>query len=182
MRRPASAAFMTAEEEAEAVRRSQRQRRPPAHLSSDDDALASDASDEDKRAARSAGARPHPFAQHPVERHDAPGSDDSDQSCYGAPRPCSQPLSSLADCTVLRLPQKPLTTACHAYQFIQQKVMVYFSALSEYPICAEDEDMDIIDLDEPEGHEHVKARYSHAAWSSPSDDSFFAEVSSPLHP
>ncbi|CAK0756773.1 hypothetical protein CVIRNUC_002483 [Coccomyxa viridis] len=119
--RPASAAFMTAEEEAEAVRRSQRQRRPPAHLSSDDDALASDASDEDKRAARSAGARPHPFAQHPVERHDAPGSDDSDQSCY------------------------------------------------------EDEDMDIIDLDEPEGHEHVKARYSHAAWSSPSDDSFFAE-------
>ena len=40
--------------------------------------------------------------------------------------------------------------------------------------------MDIIDLDEPQGQEHVKARYSHAAWSSPNDDSFFAEVSSPL--
>ena len=91
--RPASAAFMTAEEEAEAVRRSQRQRRPPAHLSSDDDALVSDASDEDKRAARTAGARPHPFAQHPGERHDAPGSDDSDQSCYGALRPCSHAIS-----------------------------------------------------------------------------------------
>ena len=84
--RPASAAFMTAEEEEEeAVRRSSRQRRPPAHLS-DDDHLASDTehqSDDDK-APHMTGhfasrGLPQTFDEH------LHGSDESDQSCYGAP-------------------------------------------------------------------------------------------------
>ena len=76
---------MTAEEEEEAVRRSSRQRRPPAHLS-DDDHLASDAepqSDDDKapHVTRHFASRglPQTFDE---QLH---GSDESDQSCYGAP-------------------------------------------------------------------------------------------------
>lgn len=83
---------MTAEEEdeeADAVRRSNRQRRPPVHLS-EDDYPASDAepASEADKAARIAG-----------KLHAYPGasawpgvlSDDSDQSCYGV---------SLAQCIV----------------------------------------------------------------------------------
>ncbi len=91
---------MTAEEEeADAVRRSNRQRRPPAHLS-DDDYPASDAepASEDDKAARIArklqaysGAPNWPGAP----------SDDSDQSCYGEALALPKPLVLLCNISVL---------------------------------------------------------------------------------
>ena len=75
---------MTAEEEedeADAVRRSNRQRRPPVHLS-EDDYPASDAepaSDDDKAARMARKLHAFPGAPHWLGAL----SDDSDQSCYG---------------------------------------------------------------------------------------------------
>ena len=82
--RPVSAAGMTAaeeDEEADAVRRSNRQRRPPVHLS-EDDYPASDAepaSDADKAARIARKLHAHPGASNWLGAL----SDDSDQSCYG---------------------------------------------------------------------------------------------------
>ena len=102
MRRPVSAAGMTAEEEeeeADAVRRSNRQRRPPAHLS-DDDYPASDAepaSDDDKAARIARKLQAYPSAPN------WPGalSDDSDQSCYGEPLALLKPLVLLCKSFIL---------------------------------------------------------------------------------
>ena len=90
MRRPVSAAGMTAEEEeeeADAVRRSNRQRRPPAHLS-DDDYPASDAepaSDDDKAARIARKLQAYPSAP----------------NCYGEPLALLKPLVLLCKSFVL---------------------------------------------------------------------------------
>lgn len=69
------------EEEADAVRRSNRQRRPPVHLSEDDypGSDAEPASDDDRAARMARKLHVFPGAPHWLGAL----SDDSDQSCYG---------------------------------------------------------------------------------------------------